>query len=214
MQLKRSFFPLTVLILASMHVGAADAYVLKNIDMSKYTNDSRDQRSFDEDMLMSAECPETKTSGDFATLDLTSNHAVGSVGGAVGNLLGKLNQEIGTSINSTTLQIEVSSDVRALLLFPSYYNNNKKAVIQVVELIVKNQNGEKTEIVMDPDTSELLQSVSPQGESLLFCLDQNETVSEMTMTLTHNNVDGSRPTVDLLGFTNDPMKYYNQLLPK
>jgi hypothetical protein len=137
--------------------------------------------------LLPKVCPWIKAD-QVARVKLMDPQEVGKVGGVVGGLLGDLGKSTGVDINTTDISVNLPEGVRAIMFDVNYYTNSGDAEVVFKNLHVIDVEGNQ----WAPDALNVLQSAS---ETLLLCFVNGEHPVLMSATLSHRNIDGSRPTV-------------------
>lgn len=126
---------------------------------------------------------------------------IGWSGGKGSKLLGNLFESTGINANPDKLEANLPENTRALFFNVEYYNNNKQAQVIIDDLYLVDSIGNKVVIALSEITRTLSQSADTSGESILLCFTNDESFLRVSTTVTHNNVDGSRPKMGITAVT-------------
>ncbi|MBY0316979.1 MAG: hypothetical protein K2Q26_15775 [Bdellovibrionales bacterium] len=124
---------------------------------------------------------------------------IGWSGGEGSKVLGKIMRSSRVNLNFSNIAGNLPASTRAILFNAAYYNNNGLAEIIVDEIELITSTGVKVGLPITTDAKVLSQS---SNESILLCFTAEESYVRIRAKLTHQNVDGSRPTMGITALVN------------
>lgn len=151
---------------------------------------------------MAVSCPWVSV-GNLQKVVIAENEKIGWTGGDLGNALGNLFGDSTGDVNYTTVAANIPASSKALLLDTQYFNNNGQAQILVEELSLISVTGDKYTMHLSEETRMLSQRKGHTGEAILICFTNDEEYVRVSAQVTHQNVDGSRPTMGISAFSDE-----------
>ncbi|MBY0384404.1 hypothetical protein K2X05_04525 [bacterium] len=149
---------------------------------------------------LSSSCPWI-TAADIQRVVIANPEKIGWSGGDVGRALGNLFGDSGVDVNYSNIAANIPNNTKAVLMDTQYYNNNGQAQIIVEELSLISSDGNKFTIPLNDSSRVLSQTQGHSGEAILICFTNDENYVRVSTKVTHQNVDGSRPTMGFSAFT-------------
>lgn len=138
--------------------------------------------------MLAENCPWIRAQ-DVAKVKVMDPQDIGTLGGAVGKILGKLGKSAGTPINTTDISVNLPPETRAILFDIAFYTNGNNAELFFNNLTVIDEAGNQW---VAGSAANVLQH---ESQALLICFVNGERPVVMSTTVSSLNVDGSRPTV-------------------
>jgi hypothetical protein len=151
---------------------------------------------------LSLNCPWVSV-GNLQKVVIAENEKIGWTGGDLGEALGDLFGNSTGDVNYTNVAANIPPYSRAILLDTQYFNNNGQAQIIVEELSLISVTGDKYTMHLSDKTRVLSQMKGQTGEAILICFTNDEEYVRVSAQVTHQNVDGSRPTMGISAFTDE-----------
>jgi hypothetical protein len=149
---------------------------------------------------ISANCPWIQTS-EVQRMIIANPEQIGWAGGEVGNVLGSLFGDSSAKVNFSTIAANIPPSTKAVVMDTQYYNNNGQAQIIVDELSLISSSGDRVTIALNDSLKTLSQTQGHSGEAILLCFTNEENYVRISSKVTHNNVDGSRPTMGFSAYS-------------
>ena len=126
---------------------------------------------------------------------------IGFSGGEGGKVLGKLFKKSSANINHSTVAGNLPAHTKAIYFDTQYFNNNGLAEMVINDLSLISIDGNKTSVALADAERVLSQREGHNGESLLICFTNDENYVRVSTEVSHQNVDGSRPTLGITSLT-------------
>ncbi len=132
---------------------------------------------------------------------IAESEKIGWAGGDVGDVIGDLLGNSGVDANHTEVAANIPESTKAVLLDTQYFNNNGEAKILVERLRMITASGDQNTFSLSEESRVLSQTEGHAGEAILICFTNDENYVRVSAKVTHQNVDGSRPTIGISAFT-------------
>ncbi len=138
---------------------------------------------------------------DVQQMSIAGPEEIGWSGGDGSKLLNDFFDATGAEVNHTTLDATLPVGTKAIFFNTLYFNTNGNAQIIITELSFAYAAGDTVTLSLNDQESVLKQIEGDSGESLLVCFTEGEEYARMSVKVTHQNVDGSRPTLGITALT-------------
>lgn len=152
------------------------------------------------DSQISASCPWISRY-EVQKVVIANPEKIGWTGGDVGSAIGTLFGKSGADVNYSNIAGNVPQNTKAVVMDTQYYNNNGQAQIVVNELSLISSVGDKITMTLNDSVRVLSQTQGHAGQAILVCFTNDEDFVRVSAKVSHQNVDGSRPTMGFSAFT-------------
>lgn len=119
--------------------------------------------------------------------------------GTGGGFGGWLSEKLSNNGVLKKFEIPLPAGVQAVVLDPSYWNNNGKAEIVIGSVALTSRDGSVKIASLSKEVKTLSQRRHATGETLLVCFEKQEDIVAVVLEVGTRNVDGSRPDLGVLG---------------